>query len=62
MTIDLRIPTKNLEKYRIALDHFAIVAITDVEGTITNVNEKLSEKDEFCPDCGHKGKKINIAR
>ena len=40
MTTDLRIPTKNLEKYRIALDHFVIVAITDVEGTITYVNEK----------------------
>lgn len=40
MTTDLRIPTKNLEKYRIALDQFAIVAITDVEGTITYVNKK----------------------
>jgi len=25
-------------------------------------NKVLSEQDEFCPDCGHKGKKINVAR
>ncbi len=50
MTTDLRIPTKNLEKYRIALDQFAIVAITDVEGTITYVNEKFCEISKYSRD------------
>jgi rRNA maturation endonuclease Nob1 len=25
-------------------------------------NKELSKKDEFCPDCGPKGKKIYVAR
>ncbi len=24
-------------------------------------NNELSEKDEFCPDCGREGKKISFA-
>jgi len=50
MVNNLSISTKQLEDYRIALDNFAIVGITDSKGSITYANDKFCEISKYSRD------------
>jgi PAS domain S-box-containing protein len=47
LTIDLQARTKDLADVNFALDQSAIVATTDVQGTITYVNQKFCEVSKY---------------